>query len=74
MRRQILLTLATLPPLLRGPAMAGDVVDSLVEATRAYQAGQVAAARAAMEEALQVLAQRTAAGLGSPLPNVLPVW
>ena len=74
MRRHILLTVATLPLLLPLPARADDVADALAEATRSYQAGQVAAARTAMEEALQLLAQRTAAGLGSALPNALPGW
>ena len=74
MRRQILLSLTALPLMLPPPARADDVADSLAEATRAYQAGEVAAARTAMEEALQLLAQRTAAGLGSALPNALPGW
>ena len=74
MRRQILLTIATLSLLLPAHAKADDVADALAEATRSYQAGHVAAARTAMEEALQLLAQRTAAGLGSALPNALPGW
>jgi hypothetical protein len=67
MRRHILLTVATLPLLLPSPARADDVADALAEATRSYQAGQVAAARTAIEEALPLLAQRTAAGLGPAL-------
>jgi hypothetical protein len=74
MRRQILLAVATLPLLLLAPARADEVADALAEATRAYQAGQVAAARTAMEEALQLLAQRTAAELSTALPSALPGW
>jgi hypothetical protein len=74
MRRQILPILATLSLLLPTHARADDVADSLAEATRAYQSGHIAAARTAMQEALQLLAQRTAAGLGSALPNALPGW
>jgi hypothetical protein len=74
MRRQILLAVATLPLLLPAPAQADEVADALAEATRAYQAGQVATARTAMEEALQLLAQRTAAELSTALPSALPGW
>jgi hypothetical protein len=74
MRRPILLVLAVLPALLPTPVRADEISDALIEATKAYQVGQVAAARTAMEEALQLLAQRTAAGLGSALPAALPGW
>jgi hypothetical protein len=74
MRRPMLLALATVPLLLAAQGRADEVSDALGEATRAYQSGQIAAARTAMEEALQLLAQRTAAGLGSALPNPLSGW
>lgn len=74
MRRPLLLALAALPLLLPGAAWADEIGDAMAEATRAYLAGQIAVARTAMEEALQLLSQRTAAGLGAALPNALPGW
>lgn len=44
------------------------------EVQRAYQSGDLGATRIALEEALQLLAQRRAAGLTQSLPTPLPGW
>lgn len=59
---------------LPGAARADEVTDALREALRAYEAGQLPAARSAMEEALQLLSQRSASTLGAALPPPLPGW
>lgn len=55
-------------------ARADDVTDALREALRTYEAGQFAAARTAIEEALQMLSQRSADSLSTALPAALPGW
>ena len=55
-------------------ARADDIADALREALRAYEAGRLPAARTALEEALQLLAQRGAATLAEALPGPLPGW
>jgi hypothetical protein len=55
-------------------ASADEVSDAIAEAGRAYKAGDMAAARAALGEASQFLAQKAATGLGAALPAALPGW
>jgi hypothetical protein len=74
MRRPFLAALAALPLLFPAVASADEIADALTEATRAYQAGQIGAARTAMQEAVQLLAQRTAADLAKALPAPLDGW
>ena len=74
MRRPILFALAALPLLLPAAARADDIADALAEATRAYRAGEIGAARMSMQEAVQLLAQRTAADMGKALPAPLDGW
>ena len=56
------------------PARADEVSDAIGAAQRAYQAGQLRETQAALQEAMQLLAQRAAAGLGAALPDALPGW
>lgn len=75
MRRMLTVALLALPWFAApGPARADEVGDAIAEAGRAWQGGDGAAARAALEEALQLLAQRAAAGLAAALPAPLPGW
>lgn len=73
MRRMILLA-TTVLMLAAAPARADDIANAITEAQRAYQGGQIQAAQTALQEALQLLAQRAAAGLAGALPDALPGW
>lgn len=55
-------------------AQGDDIGRSLGEAQRAYQSGDLGATRIALEEALQLLAQRRSAGLRHSLPAPLQGW
>ena len=74
MRRYFWLALTALPLLLPAAARADDVSDSIKEALRAYEAGKIGAARTALGEAVQLLSQRAATGLGAALPAPLSGW
>jgi len=56
------------------PVRADEISDAIGEAQRAYQGGRVEEARTALQEALQLLQQRAAAGLAAALPEPLPGW
>ena len=71
MRRSLVLATALMGVLATtAPARADEVSDAIAEAQRAYQSGQVQAA----QTALQLIAQRAAAGLAAALPDALPGW
>lgn len=73
--RQTCLIAALVAAALAGtPARADDVADAISEAQRAYQGGRVREAQTALQEALQLLQQRAAAGLAGALPEALPGW
>jgi hypothetical protein len=74
MRRYFWLALTALPLLLPAAARADDVSDAMKEAMRAYEAGKIGAARTALSEAVQLLSQRAATGLGAALPAPLSGW
>jgi hypothetical protein len=74
MRRTILFATLLGTALAGGPARADDVADAIGTAQRAWQGGQVREARTALQEALQLLAQRAAADLAEALPDPLPGW
>ncbi len=74
MRPYLWLAVAALPLLFPSVSRADEVSDALTEASRAYQGGQIGAARTAMGEAMQLLSQRTAASLGAALPAPLAGW
>jgi hypothetical protein len=74
MRRSVRYALFALLLLTPQLASADEVSDAIAEAGRAYAAGDMAAARAALGEASQFLAQRAAAGMGAALPAALPGW
>ncbi|WP_198371714.1 hypothetical protein [Roseomonas rosulenta] len=74
MRRSILFSTAIAALLAAAPARADDVLNAITEAQRAYQGGQFQAAQTALQEALQLLSQRAAAGLAAALPDALPGW
>ena len=74
MRRSILTTAALIAMAVAAPARADEISDAIGEAQRAYQGGQFQAAQTALQEALQLLQQRGAAGLAAALPDALPGW
>jgi hypothetical protein len=73
MRVRVLLLAATMLAAIPA-ARADEISDAITEAGRSWQSGDAVAARSALEEALQLLAQRAAAGLGEALPAALPGW
>lgn len=56
------------------PARADDIRDAIEEARRAYQANDLAAAKAALDVASQLIAQRSASGLARFLPAPPTGW
>ena len=72
--RRLATLLACLPLLLPATSRADEVGDALGEATRAYQAGDLATTRSSLQEALQFLAQRSASALAAALPGPLAGW
>jgi len=57
-----------------GAGRADEILTAIQEAQKAYEAGDAGTARTALEEALQLLAQRAASGLAAALPAPLPGW
>jgi hypothetical protein len=74
MHRYLRLAAIVLPLMLPAAAHADEIADSMKEAMRAYDAGKFNEARTAMQEALQLLSQKAAAGLGAALPPPMPGW
>ena len=72
MRRRLLA--AALLLLAAPPAHADEIADAIAEAARAWTARDGVAARTALEEALQLIAQQAAARFGQALPAPLPGW
>ena len=73
--RRLLLATTSAALLLAAPlARADEIGDAISEAARAYRAGDAVATRTALEEAMQLLAQRAAAGMSAALPAPLPGW
>lgn len=74
MRRSCLIAATIAAALVMTPVRADEISDAISEAQRAYQGGQVREAQTALQEALQLLQQRAAAGLAGALPEALPGW
>jgi hypothetical protein len=67
-------TLALMFVLGATPVFADDVSDAIDEARRAYQANDLNAAKAALDVASQLIAQRNASGLAQYLPPAPAGW
>jgi hypothetical protein len=74
MHRTLLAAAALLPALVIAPAQADEVTDAIAAAQRAYQAGKLQETQTALQEAMQLIAQRAAAQLKAALPEPLPGW
>jgi len=74
MHRSVLAAAALAASLNLTAARADEISDAITEAQRAYRGGQIQAAQTALQEALQLLQQRAAAGLAAALPDALPGW
>lgn len=60
--------------LLALPARADDISDAITEGQKAYQAGDYAAAKQALDTASQLIAQKNAEGFTKALPKPLSGW
>lgn len=57
------------------PAMAADdILDSIDQARKSYQSGDLAAAKQALDLASQLIGQKNAEGFAALLPAALPGW
>ena len=56
------------------PAWADDISDAISEGQKAYQAGDFAAAKQALDTASQLIAQKNAEGFAKALPKPLSGW
>jgi len=65
----ILLMTAALPAL-----AADDILDAMDEARKAYQAGDMAAAKQSLDMASQLVGQKNAEAFAALLPAALPGW
>jgi len=74
MRRHVWIALTAMALLAPAAARADDVSDAMKEALKSYDAGKLDAARTALGEAMQLLAQKSATGLGAALPAPLDGW
>lgn len=60
--------------LLMGSAMADEISDAIAEGQKAYQTGNYAAAKQALDTASQLIAQKNAEGFAKALPKPLSGW
>jgi hypothetical protein len=60
--------------LLAGPAFADDITDAMDQARKAYQAGDLGAAKQSLDLASQLIGQKNAEGFAALLPKPLPGW
>jgi hypothetical protein len=56
------------------PAVADDIADAIDQARKAYQAGDLAAAKQQVDMASQLIGQKNAEALVALLPEPLPGW
>lgn len=56
------------------PALADDIADAISEGQKAYQAGDLATAKQALDTASQLIAQKNAEGYTKALPKPLAGW
>ncbi len=74
MLRSVRLAVAAGVIALAAPALADDVTDSIAEGLEAYEAGDMTAAKQALDYASQLIAQKNAEGLSGLLPEPLSGW
>jgi hypothetical protein len=60
--------------LLATPASADDITDAMEQARKAYQAGDLGAAKQSLDLASQLIGQKNAEAFSTLLPNALPGW
>src|SRR5262245_55664177 len=71
---RLMLVLAAASALLATPAAADAISDAIEAARRAYQAGDLPAAKQALDQASQLIGQRNAQTFSTFLPEPLPGW
>src|SRR5690349_18720750 len=56
------------------PVFADDITDAMDQARKAYQAGDLGAAKQSLDLASQLIGQKNADAFATLLPNALPGW
>jgi hypothetical protein len=56
------------------PALADDITEAIDQARKAYQAGDLGAAKQSLDLASQLVGQKNAEGFAALLPKPLPGW
>jgi hypothetical protein len=74
MRRHVWIAFVAVALSVPVAARADDVSDAMKEALKSYESGKLDSARTALGEAMQLLAQKSATGLGAALPAPLDGW
>lgn len=74
MTRTMLVTGALLAALAAIPARADDILDAIDQSRKAYQAGDMTAARQSLDLASQLIGQKNAEGFAALLPEPLAGW
>ena len=74
MTRSLLLAAALFVAVATNPARADDILDAIDQSRKAYQAGDMAAAKQSLDLASQLIAQKNAEGFAALLPEPLAGW
>lgn len=56
------------------PVLADDITDAMDQARKAYQSGDLGAAKQSLDLASQLIGQKNAEAFATLLPNALPGW
>ena len=72
--RRVLLAVALGLAIASGPAFADDVTDAIEQGRKAYQGGDLASAKQALDLASQLIGQKNAEAFGKLLPAALAGW
>ncbi|MBS0532805.1 MAG: hypothetical protein JSR72_01990 [Proteobacteria bacterium] len=74
MTRTLLIAGALFIAAVAAPARADDILDAIDQSRKAYQAGDLAAAKQSLDLASQLIAQKNAEGFATLLPEPLAGW
>jgi hypothetical protein len=71
---RLLITAVLMTTLLADARAADEIADAIDQARKAYQAGNLAAAKQSLDLASQLIGQKNANSFGALLPGPLPGW
>ncbi len=74
MRTFVALLVAAISIAAGSPSRADDITDAIDQARKAYQAGNLGAAKQSLDTASQLIGQKNAEGFATLLPKPLPGW